>query len=311
MPRAAAPALRARRPRGRQQHRRRQAGEGPAERGADVDDAARRREVAARRRGRAAGWRACLNDDAGVTFAARPRSRRGLRARPPGRPRAARKDGGPRTRSRSSWAAPPRRSATELAVPSVVRTRPSVARTAVQGRSATVYLAGRPVGGAGGHHRRAGKGGCSDCRGRRRPGRPAPVPPRHAGAGARWRPRSCCAVLPTHEPARGPGRRRASCCATATWRSCTGPSTTTGRCPRASSSRARRWEAAALREVREETGLRCRLLGRGARRPLHRQPRAAQARAVLADGRRGGRVHPQRRGRRAALAGPGRGGAQR
>ena len=67
------------------------------------------------------------------------------------------------------------------------------------------------------------------------------------------------------------------------------------------------WEAAALREVREETGLRCEL-GGGARE--HHVPRPqgpAQARPLLADApaRRG--VRARRRGRRAALGQPRRG----
>ena len=67
------------------------------------------------------------------------------------------------------------------------------------------------------------------------------------------------------------------------------------------------WEEAALREVREETGLRCRLLGEapdvrytdGRGRPK----RVRYWRMAVEDGR----LHAQRRGRRAALADPGRG----
>ena len=245
----------------------------------------RRRSAArgrARRRGRAAGWRPCHNDDAGVTFAARHRSRRGLRARPP----AASADDAPRRA-----ASPPRRPATELAVPFVVRTRPSVARTAVQGRSATVYLAGRPVGGAGGHRRRAGKGGCSDCRGRHRPGAAGASSTSACGRGRQVAPALvlCCAAA--HEPARGPGRRRSR--AARRRRRGRAPAQVRRLVAAQGQARAGR-DLGGGRAARGARGDRAALppARRGARRPLHRQPRAAQARPVLADGRRGGRRSP-------------------
>ena len=178
MPRAAARPLRAGRARGRQQHRRREADEGAAQRRADVDDAARR---GGRRRGGGDGLRG--GGHAPMMTPASSSLRDVGHA-------------GGAGRADERAAARERRPATARATPFVARTRPSGARTAVQARSATVYLAGRPVGGAGGHHRRTGRGAVQTAEDGAGRGRPAPVPPRHAGAGARWRPRSSCAVLP-------------------------------------------------------------------------------------------------------------------
>ena len=95
-----------------------------------------------------------------------------------------------------------------------------------------------------------------------------------------------------------PRRRGRRCC----W--CTDRSTTTGRCPRASSSRARPTSRPPMREVREETGLRC-----------DRGPELVESHYVDGKGRpkvvrywmmtvRERLVRAQRRGRRGALAAP-------
>ncbi len=75
-------------------------------------------------------------------------------------------------------------------------------------------------------------------------------------------PRSAPAAARATRSARSkcdPRRAEASSCATAACCSCTGRATTTGRSRKGSSRPGETWEEAALREVREETGLRCAL----------------------------------------------------
>ena len=87
-------------------------------------------------------------------------------------------------------------------------------------------------------------------------------------------------------------------------RSRTGRTARTGRCPRASSTRASRWEQAALREVQEEIGFRCRL-GRELPPPSYtdQKGRSKVVRYWLMEPEEG-EFDAQRRGRRAALADP-------
>ena len=90
----------------------------------------------------------------------------------------------------------------------------------------------------------------------------------------------------------------------------TGRSTTTGRCPRASRTPGEHLLETAVREVTEETGLEV-VVGRRSVRtgydvPGRRRPGAQGGRLLDRAQWTGGRVRGQQRGRRAALAAPGR-----
>ena len=153
----------------------------------------RRRRSAGRspaRRGRAAGRRACPNDDAGVIFAARRRSRR---------------RGGARRRTGGGAGTTPGhgpRDAVRRANPTVRR---SYSRPGPLGDRLPCWSSRRWGWGAPPQDR---QGGCSDCRGRRRPGAAGASSTSACGRGRQVAPALvlCCAAA--HEPARGPGRRR-------------------------------------------------------------------------------------------------------